>query len=98
MAVAKPDVADKYILGDAITELDRLISQGRFLGELTEHFLRAAGLDTGMHVLDVGCGAGDVAFVAARIVGPAGKVTAIEMSADSIALAENAPVPPGSRT
>ena len=88
MTVAKPEVVDKYVLGDASTELERLISQSRFLGELTEHFLRLAGLDAGMRVLDVGCGAGDVAFVAARIVGPTGKVTAIEMSADSIALAE----------
>lgn len=40
-----------------------------------------------MRVLDVGCGAGDVAFVAARLVGPAGAVLGIDRSPESVALA-----------
>jgi hypothetical protein len=49
-----------YVLGHSEPELQRLIEQSRFYGELTEQFLRSAGLGAGMRVLDVGCGAGDV--------------------------------------
>ncbi|GAA4171239.1 methyltransferase domain-containing protein [Phytohabitans flavus] len=59
-------------------ELDRLLSRGRFLGDLTEHVLGLAGLQPGMRVLDVGCGNGDVAFVAARLVGPDGAVIGVD--------------------
>jgi SAM-dependent methyltransferase len=76
-----------YILGHASEELDRLISQSRFLGDLSEHLLRRAGLEPGMHVLDVGCGGGDLSFLAARLVGPAGRVTGIDRSAESVTLA-----------
>lgn len=76
-----------YILGHDNKELDRLIAQARFLGDLTDHFLRRAGIEDGMRVLDVGCGAGDVAFVAARLVGPAGAVLGIDRSPESVALA-----------
>ncbi|MEV0910012.1 methyltransferase domain-containing protein [Streptomyces hokutonensis] len=40
--------------------------------------LRLAGLSSRMRVLDVGCGAGDVAFAAAGMVGPTGAVTRID--------------------
>lgn len=82
-----PDSTTPYILGHANEELERLISQGRFLGDLTAHFLRLAGLQPGMTVLDVGCGAGDVSFITASIVGPTGHVTGIDRSHDSVALA-----------
>jgi SAM-dependent methyltransferase len=79
--------ANPYVLGHSSEELDRLIAQGRFFGDLTEHFLRQAGLRDGMRVLDFGCGAGDVAFLAARLVGPTGAVLGIDRSAESIAAA-----------
>jgi SAM-dependent methyltransferase len=81
------DSTNSYILGHTQEELERLISQGRFLGDLTAHFLRLAGLQPGMHVLDVGCGAGDVSFITASIVGPTGHITGIDHSPDSVALA-----------
>ena len=87
MVFSQPDSPNPYILGHANEELERLISQGQFLGDLTAHFLRLAGLQPGMRVLDVGCGAGDVSFIAASIVGSAGHVTGIDRSPDSIALA-----------
>ena len=58
-----------YALGHNHDELQRLIGQSRLLGELTEEVLRAAGIGPGMRVLDVGCGAGDVSFLAATLVG-----------------------------
>src|SRR5262245_19083343 len=76
-----------YVLGHSSAELDRLIEQARFFGDLTEHILRLAGLTPDMRVLDVGCGAGDVSFLAARLVGPGGTVIGIDRAADAIARA-----------
>ena len=77
----------EYVLGHSADELDRLIDQARFLGELTEHLLGLAGLQPGMRVLDVGCGAGDVTFLAARIVGPDGWVTGVDTAAGAVDVA-----------
>jgi ubiquinone/menaquinone biosynthesis C-methylase UbiE len=40
-----------------------------------------------MRVLDVGCGAGDVSFLVASIVGPGGAVTGIDRSPDAVRVA-----------
>ena len=40
-----------------------------------------------MHVLDIGCGPGDVTFMAADLVGPTGRVTGIDRSDDVVQLA-----------
>ena len=77
----------EYVLGHDAGELDRLIRQAAFYGDLTGHTLRTAGLAPGMRVLDVGCGAGDVSFLAASIVGPSGVVVGVDQSAEAIALA-----------
>ena len=78
----------EYILGHAASELDRLIRQAAFFGDLTAHTLKLAGLGPGMRVLDVGCGAGDVSLLAASIVGPSGSVTGVDMNADTVKLAQ----------
>jgi ubiquinone/menaquinone biosynthesis C-methylase UbiE len=77
----------EYVLGHADNELDRLVRQAAFYGDLTAHTLKLAGLAPGMHVLDLGCGAGDVSFLAASIVGAEGSVTSVDMNADAVALA-----------
>ena len=74
----------EYVLGHATGELDRLIRQAAFFGDLTAHTLKVAGLAPGMRVLDVGCGAGDVSLLAASIVGPSGRVTGVDMNADAV--------------
>ena len=43
--------------------------QAKLLRPYTEKFFRMAGLATGMRVLDVGSGMGDVALLTAEIVG-----------------------------
>jgi len=76
-----------YPLGHSGEELDRLIHQARFWGDLTEQVLTLACLERGMRVLDVGCGVGDVSFLAARLVGPTGLVIGIDKSPEAIEVA-----------
>jgi 2-polyprenyl-3-methyl-5-hydroxy-6-metoxy-1,4-benzoquinol methylase len=76
-----------YLLGHADAEVRRLLLQARLYDPYTEQALRLAGLRPGMRVLDVGCGPGDVSFVAARLVGPDGTVIGIDAADDIIVLA-----------
>jgi hypothetical protein len=66
--------ADRYVLGTAERELDRLQVQARWVAPFTRQLLLDAGVGPGMRVLDVGSGAGDTAFLAAEVVGAAGEV------------------------
>ena len=74
-----------YFLGHSEAETRRLILQGVILRPATERLLREAGLVQGMRVLDVGCGAGDVAMIASRIVGPTGAVVGLDQDETTIA-------------
>jgi 2-polyprenyl-3-methyl-5-hydroxy-6-metoxy-1,4-benzoquinol methylase len=76
-----------YVLGHSAEELNRLIEQARLFGELTEEIFVRAGIGAGMRVLDVGCGAGDVSFLLARIVGPSGAVVGVDRSEEAVAMA-----------
>lgn len=76
-----------YVLGHAQAELQRLIRQSAFYAELTEDVFRSAGISEGMRVLDVGCGAGDVSFLAARLVGLSGRVIGVDRSQEALAMA-----------
>ena len=73
-----------YVLGYTNVEQQRLIRQARVLAPLTQRFLRDAGISSGMHVLDIGCGMGDVTMIAAQLVGTAGHVTSIDLDQASI--------------
>ncbi len=79
--------ASTYVLGHADVEIQRLLLQARLYDNDTEDALRRAGLRPGMRVLDVGCGPGDVSFVAARLVGPAGTVLGIDAAAEILEVA-----------
>ncbi|HXO54169.1 MAG TPA: class I SAM-dependent methyltransferase [Mycobacterium sp.] len=83
----KPAGANAYLLGHADTEIQRLLLQGRLYNDHTEHALRLAGVQPGMRVLDVGCGPGDVSFVAARLVGSTGTVLGVDASSDVVEFA-----------
>ena len=76
-----------YVFGHSESELRRLIDQSQFFGGLTEQVFLSAGLASGMRVLDVGCGAGDVSFLAAKLVGASGRVLGMDKSSASIAVA-----------
>jgi ubiquinone/menaquinone biosynthesis C-methylase UbiE len=71
---------------DRAEEERRLIAQARYLDPLTERVFREAGLGSGMHVLEIGSGAGDVALLVSHLVGPSGSVLGIERSPEAIAL------------
>jgi SAM-dependent methyltransferase len=68
-------------------ELARLEVQGRALGPATRMIFAAAGIQPGMRVLDLGCGVGDAAFVAADLVGPDGHVVGVDRWPQAVARA-----------
>ena len=76
-----------YPLGHTDAEHERLIRQAARVAPITERFFRDAGIGLGQRVLDLGSGVGDVAMLAARLVGPSGQVVAIERDPRSIAKA-----------
>jgi SAM-dependent methyltransferase len=77
----------QYVLGRSEAESRRLIKQADFLRPSTEHIFRKAGIAPGMRVLDLGCGAGDVSFLAAELVGPSGWVVGIDVDPGVLAVA-----------
>ena len=83
----KEDPQRPYVLGHGNEEHRRLILQSRFIGELTETIFARAGLAQGMHVLDLGCGAGDVSLLAAAFVGSNGSVLGVDQAPESVSLA-----------
>lgn len=68
----------QYIFEHSMQETEQLQLQARALLPATRSFLEKAGVTAGLKVLDVGSGAGDVALLAADLVGPSGLVVGIE--------------------
>ena len=79
--------ARAYVLGHSAQELERLNAQECLVGPITRQFLRDAGRVPGMRVLDVGSGAGDVALLAADLVGNGGEVTGAESAPAAVSAA-----------
>jgi ubiquinone/menaquinone biosynthesis C-methylase UbiE len=78
----------EYELGHTDRELNRLATQARLVDPMTRQFFKDAGVVGGMRVLDIGSGAGDVAFLAADLVGPSGEVVGTDRSPIAIAAAQ----------
>jgi 2-polyprenyl-3-methyl-5-hydroxy-6-metoxy-1,4-benzoquinol methylase len=76
-----------YPLGYSEQEARRLAAQAALLEDFTEDIFRRAGLESGMRVLDIGCGVGDVSLLAARMVGDEGAVLGIDRAASSLEIA-----------
>ena len=74
------DPSDSYALGRSTEETRRLMRQAQIYGPITRQFLVSAGIGTGMRVLDVGSGAGDMALLLADLVGPRGSVVGVEVN------------------
>jgi ubiquinone/menaquinone biosynthesis C-methylase UbiE len=79
----------KYMLGHSQDEIGRLMRQATIVRPITERLLRNVGIQAGMRVLDLGCGAGDVSMLAAELVGPSGSVMGIDHNSQVIALASS---------
>ena len=78
MSESKSDAT--YTMGRTQGEEERLIQQSQLYDAVTRRFFRAAGISSGMKVLDIGSGAGDVALTAAELVGPAGAVVGVDVN------------------
>jgi len=78
--LAQSDSHPSYTLGNSSAELARLQRQSDYYADLTVMAMRQAGITTAMRVIDAGSGPGDVAFLAADLIGPTGAVTGIEQS------------------
>jgi ubiquinone/menaquinone biosynthesis C-methylase UbiE len=83
----KPMNTSEYAFTDRANEHRRLSRQAELFDPLTERVFRAAGLGNGMRVLDLGSGAGDVAMLAARLVGREGEVIGVERDPEAVASA-----------
>ncbi len=73
-----------YALGHSQQELHRLSRQALAFEPFTRQLFLQAGISPGMRVLDVGCGAGDVAFLVADLVGPGGEVVGTDQVSSAI--------------
>src|SRR5215831_6687791 len=80
-------IPSEYALGSTDAEHERLIRQAMHLDPSTERLFRDAGIGPGQRVLDLGSGVGDVAMLAAKLVGPSGEVVGAERDSRSIARA-----------
>lgn len=71
----------EYVLGTDKAELDRLGFQHRLWSDLAYATWRAAKIEPGMNVIDVGCGPGFATFDLSDIIGPSGRVVGVDESA-----------------
>jgi ubiquinone/menaquinone biosynthesis C-methylase UbiE len=87
IADRSPGGDSAYVLDRSDSETRRLIMQAELFDKFIRRLLEDAGLTSGMRVLDVGSGAGDVAFAAADIVGPTGAVVGVDVDPSVLAKA-----------
>ena len=76
-----------YPLPDSSSETERLIQQSAFINPFTRALFMEAGIAPSMSVLDVGSGAGDVALLAADLVGSEGRVVGVDRNGAGLGVA-----------
>jgi tRNA A58 N-methylase Trm61 len=68
-----------YEMGHPAREEERLQKLGQLLYPSTSHLFEKARMVPGIKVLDVGSGAGDVALLLAKLVGPTGSIIGVDV-------------------
>jgi len=81
--------AADYLIGHPEEELEPFGILSRAFQDFTLQFFLESGLKEGMHVLEIGSGGGDLAWLAAQFVGPKGSVLGIESSAKAVSYARH---------
>jgi len=81
-------ITGTYALGHAPREIQPLQVQSQLLKAFTRRLFEDAGITTGMRVLDVGCGAGDVSLLAAEFVGKTGSVLGVDNNPSVLQMAQ----------
>ncbi|MFZ4573297.1 MAG: methyltransferase domain-containing protein [Phycisphaerales bacterium] len=71
----------EYVLGTDGDESVRLGLQHRLWSESTHRLWERAGVQPGVHMLDLGCGPGHATIDLAQIVGPTGRIVGVDESA-----------------
>lgn len=89
-----PTVSYRHLTGTAAENYQRYFVP-TIATPVSAELLRTAGLKPGERVLDVACGTGVAARLAAEQVGTAGSVTAIDIAPDMIEVARAVPSPGG---
>lgn len=77
-----------YVLGHTDSEIERLQFQAGVIAPVTRRLIRECGITSGMRVLDIGCGAGDVSMLLAEAVGDRGSVVAFDREPRAIEMAK----------
>jgi SAM-dependent methyltransferase len=75
---------EHYILATGGKDLERLRLLHEVYGPGTEALFHRIGLRDGLHVVEIGCGSGNIACWVAEKVAPGGSVMAIDNSAEQI--------------
>src|SRR5215469_2578762 len=76
-----------YVLGHEALEIERLQLQGAVIAPVTRRLVAQSGIGPGMHVLDIGCGIGDVSMLLAEAVGMTGNVVAFDREPRAVEIA-----------
>ena len=69
-----------YVMGRSEDETRSLVERAEFFKRPTRLLFEDAGITTGMKVLDIGSGPGDVALLAGELVGATGRVVGVDMN------------------
>jgi SAM-dependent methyltransferase len=76
-------------MGYSAEETARLEKQAQLWNPSTRRLFEEAGIGAGMKVLDIGSGAGDVALLAADLIGPSGTVVGVDSDPAVLATAQD---------
>src|SRR5215472_13715855 len=76
-----------YMLATGEKAISRLGLLERIFGPATRHLLSTAGLSSGMHVTEIGCGIGLTARWVSTQVSPGGSVVGVDSSSEQLHIA-----------